>query len=114
MSQLQDFAFVQVYMLAALVATVWMCAAFPVGALAGARAGTIALVSGLGAFCVALIGTTVWAMASGEWVRFGEALGYGTLLEMGTFVALFMFTVYFMVGRYLADKRSTEIREDDA
>jgi len=105
-SQLQDFAFVQVYMLAALAATVWMCAAFPVGALAGVRAGTITLVSGLVAFCVAVTGTTVWAVASGEWARFGKALGYPTLLEMGAFVALFMFTVYFMAGRYLADKRS--------
>jgi len=108
MTGLAEYPFVQIYMVASTVAFLWFGAAFPVGAFKGSRAGALVLVAGLWAYLAALAGTTVWAVASGEWARFSAGMGMSVLFEMAVLVGLWQFIMYFMASRYLSDKRRKE------
>lgn len=111
MQRLQESGFVQVYMFASIVAFAVFGTSFPVGARWGSRAGARVLVGGLVVHVGTLVGTTIWAVATGAWSEFGRAIGFGVLGEMAVFVALFLYIAYFMPARYLSDKRREEMNQ---
>jgi hypothetical protein len=110
--RLQEFRFVQSWMILALVAFLWMGLGFPVGAKMGSAVGRRVLKSGGLLLVAGTFVVTVWAILSGELAEFSGVFGMWELAEIVAFVVMFEFIVYFMADRYLEDKADEEERNE--
>jgi len=106
--QLQQFGFVQGYVLASFAAFLVFGLAFFIGARRGVRAGVRWLLAARSAYIAAIVGLTVWGVLSGQWASFMRALGFSVLLEIAVFVVIWLGIMYFMASRYLSSKYQQE------
>ena len=99
-----QMAFVQGMAVAALVATLLVVCAIPVGAHLGARTGMIVLRVSLIGVVVAFAALAAWGASTGDLARFNARMGAGTWIQMGAFFGIVYMTGYRFVASYLADK----------
>lgn len=107
-----QLAFLQVIVVAAVVALLLVVLSMPVGAKAGWRAGRLLLrvaVFGLGAV---LVGATIWGSQSGELARFSEEMGGSDALQIGVFFLIVLGTGGNFAAKYLAEKAREEGEAD--
>ncbi|MHB1136285.1 MAG: hypothetical protein ACYCXR_00865 [Coriobacteriia bacterium] len=101
-----QMAFVQGMALAALIATLLVVLAIPVGARVSARSGMIVLRTSLIGVVAALAALAAWGASTGDLARFNARMGAGTWLQMGAFFGIIYVTGYRFVASYLADKNA--------
>jgi len=106
--QLQQFGFVQGYVIASLVAFFAFGMTFLVGARRGVGAGVRWFLGVRTAYAAVLIALTVWGAVSGQLGRFASALGLSVLLEIALFMLIWIGIMYFMASRYLSTKYRDE------
>jgi len=106
--QLQQFGFVQGYVIASFVAFIAFGLTFAVGAWRGLGAAVRWLLATRLAYALVLAGLTVWGVLSGQWTRFMGTLGLSVLLEIAVFIIIWIGIMYFMASRYLATKYRDE------
>jgi len=106
--QLQQFGFVQGYVLASFVAFVAFGLTFLVGARRGVGAGVRWLLATRLVYAIALASLTVWGIVSGQWTGFMSALGFSVLLQIAVFITIWIGIMYFMASRYLSSKYRDE------
>ncbi len=108
MEQLQQFGFVQGYVIASLVAFSAFGLTFLVGARGGVSAGVRWLLGVRMVYFVVLAGLTVWGVVSGQAEGFLNALGLAVLFQIAVFVTIWIGIMYFMASRYLSSKYREE------
>lgn len=108
MEQLQQFGFVQGYVIASFAAFLALGLTFAVGARRGVSAGVRWLLGVRAAYVLAAAALTLWALLSGQLVRFMSSLGLSVLLEIAVFLLVWVGIMYFMVSRYLSTKYRDE------
>lgn len=99
-----QMAFVQGMAIAAVIATLLVVCAIPVGARVSAPAGLIVLRVSLVGVVVAFAALAAWGASTGDLARFNARMGVGTWLQMGAFFGIVYMTGYRFVASYLADK----------
>lgn len=104
MEQLQQFGFVQGYVIASLAAFLGFGLVFAVGARRGVGAGVRWFLGVRLGYLVAIVGLTVWGVVSGRFGRFIEAFGAAALGEIAVFCGIWIGIMYFMSSRYLSTK----------
>ena len=99
-----QLAFVQVIVVAAVIAVVAQCCVYPVRRLWGMAAAYRVLRWSLGGFvCVAVV-ALVWGAATGDLARGIVRDGLEPGFQIVMFIGFTMFVSYFMASRYLADE----------
>lgn len=108
MEQLQQFGFVQGYVIASLAAFFAFGLTFLVGARRGVSTGVRWFLGVRTAYAAVLVALTVWGVVSGQFGRFMGALGLSVLLEIALFLLIWIGIMYFMASRYLSTKYRDE------
>lgn len=101
--------FVQGMAIAALVATLFVVLAMPVGARVSARAGMYVLRTSLIGVIAAFAALAAWGASTGDLAVFNARMGAGSWLQMGAFFGIVYMTGYRFVASYLADKAAHHI-----
>jgi hypothetical protein len=99
-----QFTFVQVIVVAAIVAIVAQCSVYLVRWAWGMAAARQVLRWSLGGFAFVTIDALIWGAATGELAQGLSRYGWQPLLEIALFIGFTMFISYFMGSRYLVDE----------
>jgi branched-subunit amino acid ABC-type transport system permease component len=108
--RISAFPFVSVGAAAVLLWSLLLGLVYAVGSASGGQAALRYFRIVLWGGALALVGTGVWALATGQWQRFVDEFGWSPLLEMLFGAALLLFVMVWMGMTYVA----TKLRDESA
>lgn len=103
-----QLAFLQVIVVAVVVALLLIVLSMPTAARVGWRAGRVLLRAALFGLVAVVVGATIWASQSGELARFSSELGSSDALQIAVFFLIVLGTGSNFAARYLADRAREE------
>lgn len=103
-----QLAFLQVIVVAAVVALLLTVLSMPTAARAGWRAGRTLLQAALFGLVAVIVGATIWASQTGELAQFSSRVGGSDALQIAVFFVIVLGTGGNFAARYLSDKAREE------